>query len=248
MRLRTISISLCLLAIVTLAQPASAVCNNATLKGLYGYYHGRTAGALPLTIVVGQIVADGAGGLTGSFTMSLSGSISTGTFTGSYFIAANCTGGFTFSSEDDSPAGFNIVLDDSHKGFQIIQTDNGFDQPGFGLAQTINCGLTGTKQTFASNLIGTLISTSQAEGIVGRIVLDGHGNLGGTETFSVGGIISVVPVTGTYTVSGDCLGTVQIIPSGFPTENFNMVVVNQGKEMLLIETDATTLIEGTVQQ
>ncbi len=248
MPFRTITISLCLLATITVARPSLAACTDATLTGIYGYYHGRPSGGAGVRIVVGQITADGKGNLSGSFTMSNTGTISTGTFTGSYSVAKNCTGNFTFTSEDATPAHFNIALDDDHRGFQMVQTDAGYTQPGYGLAQTINCGLTGKKQTFATNLIGTLFASSQAEGIVGQIILDGHGNLSGAATISIGGTNSEAPVTGTYSVNGDCLGTAEITPSGFSTMNFNTVVVNEGKEMLLIETDSTTLIEGTAQE
>jgi hypothetical protein len=249
MRLRTIYLSICLLAIMMAVRPAVAACSNASLNGVYGYYHGRPGGAGNLRVLVGQIIADGNGNLSGSWTMSFNGSISIGTFTGSYLMSANCTGSFQIFGEDISVAHFNIVLDDSHHGFQMIQTDTGFDQPGFGISQgNVSCGLTGKKQTFATNLAGVQIASSAAEGAVGQITLDGHGNISGFETFSVGGTISGAVVTGTYSMNSDCLGMAQITPSGGPTTNFNTVVVNGGKEMLLFETDNTTLIAGTAQE
>ena len=122
-------------------------------------------------------------------------------------------------------------------------------QVGFGLAQgTVTCGLTGKKQTFATNLSGILFANSEVEGIVGGLMLDGKGNILGSETFSVGGEISQVPVTGTYTQNADCTGTAQITPAGSATTNFNTVAVNGGKQMLLIETDSNPLITGTAQE
>lgn len=79
-------------------------------------------------------------------------------------------------------------------------------------------------------------------------MLDGKGNILGSETFSVGGEISQVPVTGTYTQNADCTGTAQITPAGSATTNFNTVAVNGGKQMLLIETDSNPLITGTAQE
>jgi hypothetical protein len=40
----------------------------------------------------------------------------------------------------------------------------------------------------------------------------------------------------------------QITPSGFSTLNFNFVVVSAGKEILLLETDAGTVVGGYMQQ
>ena len=248
MRFQISVLSIFLLATMVAAVPASAVCSNATLKGVYGYYHGRPGGGATITAVVGQITSDGAGNLSGFWTMSQNGVISNGSFDGTYSIAGNCTGSMTFATEDTTNAHFSVVLDDSHKGFQLIQTDNGFAQPGFGLAQgTAPCGLTGMKATFATNFLGTLFPGDTVEAIVGQINLNGLGSItGNTETSSVAGTITVSPVTGTYNEGGDCRGTAQII--GVTTMNFNTVVVNNGKEVIMIETDNNTLVAGTAQQ
>ena len=230
--------------------PASAACSNTTLKGTYGYYHGRPGGqGSGIKSVVGQIIADGKGSLTVSWTLNVNGAVSTGTSTGTYSISNNCTGTLTFSNEDLSPANFSLVFDDGAHGFQMIQTNSGTAQLGFGVAQgTVTCGLTGKKQSLATNLSGILFPTDDIEAIVGRVILDGKGNVSGTEIFSEAGVISELPVTGSYTENADCTGTMQITPAGSATTNFNTVVVNGGKEMLLIETDNNTLITGTAQE
>jgi len=238
-----------LLVVLTVAGAASATCSNATLNGVYGYYHGRPDGIGGQRALVGQMIADGHGNLTGSWTASLNGTISAGTFTGTYSIAKNCTGSFTLSNEDESPADFSFTLDDSHKGFQILQTDSGTAQPGFGFEQgKVTCGLTRKKQIFATNLLGTLTSISAVDAIAGQVTLDGKGNIAGNETFSVFGTITTLPVSGTYTENADCTGTIQITPQGMAATNFNTVVVNGGKELLLIETDNDTVVAGTAQQ
>jgi hypothetical protein len=244
-----LNIAAFVLAILTAPVPAAAVCSNATLQGAWGYYHGRPLGVSDANKVVGQFTADGQGNLSGSWTLSSTGTISTGTFTGSYTIAANCTGTLTFSTEDQSPANFNIVLDAGNRGFQMIQSDNGYAQSGFGSAQeSATCGLTGKKQVFAANLLGVLYPSDDIEDIVGQLEFNGKGSITGTATLSVAGTISSVGVAGTYTESVDCTGTVQITPAGFSTMNFNTVVVSNGKELLLIETDSNTFVAGTAQE
>jgi hypothetical protein len=83
---------------------------------------------------------------------------------------------------------------------------------------------------------------------VGQIILDGKGNISGNETFSVDYTVFTVPITGTYTENADCTGTAQITPQGFSATNFATVVVNEGKELLLIETDTGTLVAGNAQE
>jgi hypothetical protein len=109
----------------------------------------------------------------------------------------------TFNHEDNGNASahYSIVLDDGNHGFQMIQTDSGSRQRGFGVAQgTVTCGLTGKKQTFATNFLG-VNSSSQIEAIVGPVTLDGKGHISGTETFSINFTNTKLSVTGTYTES-----------------------------------------------
>jgi len=250
MRFPALVFSTLLLATMVATTPASASCSPATLKGVYGYYHGRPGGGATITAVLGQMTSDGAGNLSGSWTMSVNGAITFGSFDGVYTIAANCTGTLTFATEDTTPAHFNIFLDDTHKGFQMIQTDPGFAQPGFGMAQgTTPCGLSGAAQTLATNFLGTLFPTLDIEAVAGQLKLNGLGNItGGSETFSVAGTITVSPVAGsTYTEQNNCQGTAQII-SALGTMNFRTVVVNSGKEWMMLEDDNNTLVAGTAQE
>jgi hypothetical protein len=83
---------------------------------------------------------------------------------------------------------------------------------------------------------------------VEQVILDGKGNVSGSGTSSLDGTIDTAPITGTYTENADCTGSAQITPQGFSTLNFNFVVVNVGKEILLIETDTNTIVSGTMQQ
>jgi hypothetical protein len=249
MHVPKIAVAVIVFATIISASPASAVCSNATFKGAYGYYHGRPGGGAITKTLVGQITADGEGNVSATWTLSTNGTISTGTTTGTYSISSNCTGTLTLNNEDFVPANFSLVFDNDARGFQLIQTDTGTAQAGFGFAQgTPTCGLTGKKHTFATNLVGTLFPSSEIEAIVGQLTLDGKGSISGNETFSVDGVISKLPITGSYTVNSDCTGTVQITPMGSAPTNFNAVVVNGGAELLLIETDSNTLIAGTAQE
>jgi hypothetical protein len=83
---------------------------------------------------------------------------------------------------------------------------------------------------------------------VGQVTLDGEGRISGTETFTNNGIVTALAVAGTYTENANCTGTWQITPTGGTASNFNAVVVNSGKELLLLQTDANTFAAGTAQE
>jgi len=74
-------------------------------------------------------------------------------------------------------------------------------------------------------------------------VISGHvaGTEGGTTpTFA--------PVTGSHRVDTDCRGTATVKPDGLSEMHFHFVVVDGGKELLAVETDADTVVSGTLQR
>jgi hypothetical protein len=56
------------------------------------------------------------------------------------------------------------------------------------------------------------------------------------------------PVTGYYRVGADCRATATFTPKGQPEMHFSFVVVDCGRELLAIETDADTAVSGTLQR
>ena len=54
------------------------------------------------------------------------------------------------------------------------------------------------------------------------------------------------PVTGSYRVGTDCRGRATITPEGHSEMHFSLVVVDSGNEMLALETDADTVVSGTL--
>ena len=81
------------------------------------------------------------------------------------------------------------------------------------------------------------------------MTLNGTGSISGTLTLSLDGTIhSSVSVTGSYKINSNCTGTAIITPTGLSTMNFNLVVVNDGKGIMAIETDNNTIVTGTFQE
>ena len=248
--LRISSIILLFAAIFAVSSASAATCSDATLKGVYGFIFSGFGGDGTPRASVGQGTADGKGTLSGTLTKSKDGTILTGTFTGTYKVAKNCTGSVTFIDPDGETRDVNFVFDNGNKGWQGIQTDSGRVSSGFGLAEgAAVCGENGKKQTFAANLSGFVINNNKVGAVayVEQVILDGKGNVSGNGTFSLDGAIYTVPITGTYTENADCTGSAQITPQGISTLNFNFVVVNAGKEILLVETDTNTIVSGTMQ-
>ena len=55
------------------------------------------------------------------------------------------------------------------------------------------------------------------------------------------------PVTGSYKVDRDCRGRATITPKGLSEMHFSLVIVDGGNKMLAIETDANTVVSGTLE-
>jgi len=245
--LKMSSIVLLFVAIFAVGSASAASCSDATLKGVYGFTFSGLGGDGTPRAIVGQATADGKGNVSGTLTKSKDGTILTLTVTGSYSVAKNCTGSLTSNDSDGETRHVNFVFDNGNKGWQGIQTDSGRVISGFALAEgAAVCGENGKVQTFAANLRGSVIGVGQVA-YGEQVILDGKGNVSGNGTFSLDGAIDTVPITGTYTENADCTGSAQITPQGYSTLNFNFVVVNVGKEILLVETDTNTIVSGTMQ-
>jgi hypothetical protein len=86
--------------------------------------------------------------------------------------------------------------------------------------------------------------------ILGKIILDGKGSFAGTINGSIAGeILPDVPITGTYTIDGDCTGTFKTIYPLF-TAHFSLVLVDGADHRMhaeLLAIDAGTVGTGAVK-
>jgi hypothetical protein len=238
------------LASFALSSAAAATCSNASLSGTYGFLHdGTDSNGTPATAAVSQITFDSTTGtFIGETTASHDGVIATESLTGTYTVASNCTG--TGTPTGGSP--FSIVVTSTGflavhplaEGFAVKQGSPTCTNPGvqgnFGF-ETTGVFLAGAPATGAVALIGELKLTVNSSG---EGVISGHiaGSEGGTILFAE------EPVTGSYKVDTDCTGTATITPKGHSEMHLSLVVVDCGKEMLAIETDADTVVSGTLQR
>ncbi len=224
----------------------AAKCSNASLSGTYGFLHdGTDSNGAPATAAVSQITFDST---TGTFTVettaSHDGMIATDHLTGTYAIASNCTGTGT-------PTGaipFSIVV--TSTGFLALHL---FSE-GFAVQQgSPTCTNAGVEGRFGFETTGVFLAEAAAPAVafIGELKLtvnpSGEGVISGRVAASEdGAFLTYVPVTGSYRVGADCRGRATITPKGQSEMHFHFVVVDGGNEMLAVETDADTVVSGTL--
>jgi hypothetical protein len=237
--------------------PESAVigCTNASLSGTYGFLHGGTAAAGTPTTSLTQITFDPT---TATFTAvdisSHDGVITTEPLAGTYKVASNCT------AEDEFTIGGGISFVVTSTGFVAgAGPREGATAAGFGVKQgSATCTNAGVEGSFGFEATGVFVAGAPVTGpvaIIGELKFtvthagEGliSGNLAGSEDGALFHFVGE-PVTGSYSVSTDCMGAVTIKSKGLPEMNFSFVVVDGGKEMLAIETDANTVVSATLQR
>jgi len=239
--------SLIILAAFAYCSAARATCSNASLSGTYGFLHDATdtTGA-PATAAVSEITFDStAGTFTVYTTASHDGVIATESLTGTYAIESNCTG--TGTPTGATP--FSIVV--TSTGFLAVHI---FSE-GFAVKQGFPaCTNAGVVGRFGFETTGLFLAGAPATGwvaFIGDLKLSvnpsGEGAISGQVAGSEGSTtLAFAPVSGTYSVNSDCTGTATITPEGQAPLNFSFVVVDGGKEMLAVETDANTIVSGTL--
>jgi hypothetical protein len=227
----------------------AATCSNASLSGTYGFLHGTTdSNGTPDSAAVTQITFDSnTGTFTGETTASHDGVIVTEPLTGTYAVAWNCTG--TGNPKGGTP-------------FSFVVTSTGFLAAhlfgeGFAVKQgSPTCTNAGVKGSFGFEATGVFVAGAPFTGpvaFIGELKLSantsGDGVISGQVAASEDGtFLTFVPVTGSYGVGSDCRGRATITPKGLSEMHFSPVIVDGGKEMLALETDADTVVSGTLQR
>lgn len=69
---------------------------------------------------------DGAGNVSGSDTISLDGTVTKRTFTGTYTMNADCTGSMTLQYSNNQSFHADLVTVNTPKEIHLVQTDGGW--------------------------------------------------------------------------------------------------------------------------
>jgi len=232
---------------LALSSAAWANCSNAPLSGTYGFLHGGTASdGTPTSAAVSQLTFHATTGtFTGETTASHDGVIVTAHLTGTYTVTSNCTGtGYPAGGSPFSfvvtPTGF-LALHLFAEGFAVKR----------GSATCTNAGLEGS---FGFETTGVFLAAVSAPAVafIGELKFtvdtSGEGVISGHVAASEDGKFhGFEEATGSYSVDANCRGTATITPKGSAL-NFSFVVVDGGNEMLVVETDADTVVSGTLQR
>jgi hypothetical protein len=232
-----------------------ATCSNASLSGTYGFVHGGTDSGTPV-IGLSQATFDPTTGTyTGEVTENTDGAVITESLAGTYAVAPNCT--VTASVRVGSHPAINVSFVLTPTGFLFLFQKPGATSSGFGVKQgSAACTNAGVEGSFGFQTTGAFLAGAPATGpvaFIGELKLtvdpSGAGVIRGHIAGSEDGTILTFaeePVSGSYTVGTDCRGTATITPKGQPEMNFSFVVVDCGNEMLVLETDADTVVSGTL--
>ena len=162
----------------------AATCSNTSLKGIYGMWITGydSNGAYQQT--VGQIDSTGKGTFTGTETESDNGTIYNDVaISGTYSIAANCTGsGTIINPKNGNQAHYNFSVDLVAKQVNAVGTDSGHGTASGQVVSlgTATCTTASVEGTYGFYGGGLDTGGSQWQ-FAGQYVLDG-GNVTGPET------------------------------------------------------------------
>lgn len=92
---------------------------------------------------------------------------------------------------------------------------------------------------------GTVIGVGPAA-LVGILRYDGRGNVTGISIQKVNGNNVTVTLAGTYSVGADCIANDVVAVSNGQTATHTAVIVNNGKELYILNTTPPTATSGNV--
>ena len=235
---------------------AQAQCTNTNLNGALFYTLSGTIKSGTSNVSyqeLGKVTADGNGTLSGTTTTSAAGVLATLPVTGIYSILANCSGTATLTTSANTTqltlqlvngGGLTLAMVSSSGSGEIA--DGRFYRAAN--ASGIQCGsgtLAGAYGVLLSG--GTYVGTVRtAFELDSQILFDGNGGLTTAGVGITNGTSPGSPLTGTgtYSISADCSGTMQLTTGTGATLNY-LVARVQGGSVLVMESDANTTINGT---
>jgi hypothetical protein len=237
----------------------AATCSNASLSGTYGFLHvGVDSHGAPAAAVTTLTFDSTTGTYKGEDLENIGGVIVPSSLTATYAVAENCTVTARVRLVSGGAAeNVNASFVVTSTGFSFLFQKPGATSSGFGVKQgSPICTNAGMEGRFGFQTTGTFLAGAPATGpvaFIGELKLtvdpSGEGAISGHIAGSEDGTILTFadePVTGSYSVDANCWGTATLTPKGQPEMHFSFVVVDCGKEMLAVETDADTVVSGTL--
>jgi hypothetical protein len=111
-----------------------------------------------------------------------------------------------------------------------------------------SCSLASLHGTYGFSFNGTVAPFGPVAG-QGTIVFTSAGNLSGSYNESVNGVLFQGKFTGSFNVNADCTGAGTVTGLSHTwTVQMHLVVVDNGKEVLLLETDPGRVVSGVAKR
>ena len=259
----TLAISLLSASLVAQTQEANSAkrCSLATLKGTYGVLEqGTILPSFPV-VLAANATYDGAGRESGTFTANINGLPVTGTFTGTYTVASDCTYTEEFVA---TPPGVSLHVSGVITGEGIfreihyIYTDH--DRVVFGTAKKTppgGCSLETLKGKYENLGHTTVVAAPPgfpptpfptAEFVI--LTYDGAGNAAGTFTTNFDGMVFSGTGISTYTVNRDCSYTQETTLADGSVLHATGTVTGEGihQEVRFIGSDSGSVSSGTMKK
>ncbi len=250
MSTRLLGISLALFLLFTTPAVYASLpgnCSLASLNGSYSFFEAATLVGNPAMRMVssGIIRFDGNGNHSGESITNVEGLgvAAVDTFTGTYAVNSDCTysgeltgGGVTFHFVG------TITGDGMLRETRYVITDPGWVALGtVKRIQPAACSMATLKGSYALFGEGTVTTFTPPAPIAhaGLVTYDGAGNFFGSDTIMLNGTMIPDTFTGTYTVTGECNISVNIVSTAVGVVHESGWIVGQGKttEVHLIVTD-----------
>jgi hypothetical protein len=239
---------LVLALLVALPAARAEVCDPTVFQGPYGFWlNGNTTlgGPVRRVAVVGRLVLDVSGNLSGFLSASFTGLILGNPVTGKYEAHSDCS--VAWSLQDDSGnfqhfAG-NMSADGGYVAFR--QADPGGAENGVLMRSSNHCSEVSLAGKFDLTASGSTIDVDTALES-GRISLSGllTADGGGRLSFATGPGAALI--AGSYEVEDDCFVELALGLIGGGNEpaamHFRAILVGQGSEAFGIQTDPGTAV------
>ena len=233
-------------------------CSTSMVNGTYYYVLAGTVssgGADVPYAELGELVANGSGGVSGNSFVNLNGHTTTYTLTGTYAVQSNCTGLITLAVGSQTQASRSLTFQVINNAQSMIVAISNAGEvvtgkayrttSGSGSPKCSNGSLSGTYAYVLTGVAG-VSGGSYVYSDTGQVAADGNGNLTSTSIANVGGTFSNINGTGTYSVTKQCSGTATVTTQP-GTTNDVFAVVQDGQMVLFLETDTGTTVGGTGQ-
>jgi uncharacterized protein (TIGR03437 family) len=233
-------------------QIGGSTCTNASLNGVYGI---TSSGRLVTPSGTIAKIYQGAGTATfdGQSKVTFALSINTGsgstqqqTYSGTYNIAANCSGTLTANVSLGVTALYSVGVWNQGKIFLMSGSDGTYTLIANGTIQTISpCQVSSLSGSYPYQVNGESFSGTAVTGVLvstGAFQFDGQGNLTGTSSQVVSGALTAVTLTGTYTVSSNCTGSATYTDS--TGKSYTLALTVNGPEFVMAGLSSQTIYSG----